>query len=61
MLDERYMPTVVNVLIYFIIVDPAFPLNHAYLFPYLDDYILLVPRAESIVQIVEVPTSPPHT
>jgi hypothetical protein len=28
------MPTVINVLLYFVIVDPALPLHYAYLFPY---------------------------
>jgi hypothetical protein len=53
------MPTVINVLLYYVIVDSSFPLNYAYLFPYLDDYILLIPCREGLRQIVEVPMSPP--
>jgi hypothetical protein len=53
------MPTVINVLLYLVIVNPALPLGYAYLFPYLDDYILLIPRADPLRQVVEVPTSPP--
>jgi hypothetical protein len=53
------MPTVINILLYYMIVDSSFPLNYAYLFPYLDDYILLIPRSEGLHQIVEVPTSSP--
>jgi hypothetical protein len=41
---------------YFVIFDAQFPLGFAFLFPYLDDWLLLTPFSHQLLQLVEEPT-----
>ena len=41
---------------YFVIFDAQFPLGFAFLFPYLDDWLLLAPFSHQLLQLVEEPT-----
>jgi hypothetical protein len=44
------MPTI-RVQAYFVIYDPSFPLGFAFVFPYLDDWIILAPVSDTLVQV----------
>ena len=52
-----YMP-LVFVRNYFVIFDPGFPLEFAFLFPYRDDWVILVPQGHQLLIHVEDPTIP---
>jgi hypothetical protein len=41
---------------YFVIFDAQFPLGFAFLFPFLDDWLLLAPFSHQLLQLVEEPT-----
>ena len=43
---------------YFVIFDPGFPLDFAFLFPYNDDWVILVPQGHQLLVRVEDPTVP---
>ena len=43
---------------YFVIFDPGFPLEFAFLFPYNDDWVILVPQGHQLLVRVEDPTIP---
>ena len=49
---------VVQVTHYFIIFDPTYPLGFAFLFPYRDDWILLIPQGHQLLIQIEDPTQP---
>ena len=49
---------VVQVTHYFVIFAPDFPLEFAFLFPYHDDWILLIPQGHQLLIRVEDPTQP---
>jgi hypothetical protein len=53
-----YMPTYC-IPQYFVIFDTQFPLGFAFLFPFLDDWLLLAPFSHQLLQLVEEPT-PSH-
>jgi hypothetical protein len=44
---------------YFVIFDTQFPLGFAFLFPFLDDWLLLAPFSHQLLHLVEEPT-PSH-
>jgi hypothetical protein len=41
---------------YFVIFDTQFPLGFTFLFPFLDDWLLLAPFSHQLLQLVEEPT-----
>jgi hypothetical protein len=43
---------------YFVIFDAQFPLGFAFLFPFLDDWLLLAPFSHQLLQLVEGSTQP---
>ena len=43
---------------YFVIFDPGFPLDFTFLFPYNDDWVILVPQGHQLLVRVEDPTIP---
>jgi hypothetical protein len=51
------MPTI-NVVFYIIIQLSTLPQGYAFLFPYLDDLVLVIPEAMPLLSTVEVPTDP---
>ena len=51
------MPTVF-IHVYFVIFDPGFPLEFAFLFPYHDDWVILIPQGHQLLVCVEDPTIP---
>ena len=51
------MPTV-YVHNYLVIFDPGFPLDFAFLFPYHDDWVILIPQGHQLLVHVEDPTTP---
>ena len=52
-----YMPTVF-IHNYFVIFDPGFPLDFAFLFPYHDNWVILIPQGHQLLVHVEDPTIP---
>jgi hypothetical protein len=44
---------------YFVIFDAQFPLGFAFLFPFLDNWLLLAPFSHQLLHLVEEPT-PSH-
>jgi hypothetical protein len=44
---------------YFVIFDTQFPLGFAFLFPFLDDWLLLAPFSHQLLQLVEETTYSP--
>jgi hypothetical protein len=42
---------------YLVIFGPSFPLGFAFLFPFLDDWLVLVPFSHQWLQRVEEPTN----
>jgi hypothetical protein len=51
------MPTV-NTTFYVIIRSSTLPQGYAFLFPYLDDLVLIIPEAAPLLSTVEVPMDP---
>ena len=49
---------VIQVTHYFVIFAPDYPLGFAFLFPYHDDWILLVPQGHQLLIRIEDPTQP---
>ena len=49
---------VVQVTRYFVIFSSDYPLGFAFLFPYHDDWILLIPQGHQLLIRVEDPTQP---
>ena len=49
---------VIQVNHYFVIFDPSLPLRFAFLFPYRDDWILLIPQGHQLLVCIEDPTQP---
>ena len=43
---------------YFVIFDPGFPLEFAFLFPLNDDWVILIPQGHQLLVRVEDPTIP---
>jgi hypothetical protein len=43
---------------YFVIFNAQFPLGFAFLFPFLDDWLLLAPFSHQLLQLVEESTHP---
>jgi hypothetical protein len=41
---------------YFVIFDVQFPLGFTFLFPFLDNWLLLAPFSHQLLQLVEEPT-----
>ena len=41
---------------YFVIFDPGFPLDFTFLFPYNNDWVILVPQGHQLLVRVEDPT-----
>jgi hypothetical protein len=51
------MPTI-NAAFYIIIRLSTLPQGYTFLFPYLDDLVLVIPEAAPLLSTVEVPTDP---
>ena len=49
---------IVQVTHYFVIFDPIYALGFAFLVPYWDDWILLIPQGHQLLIRVEDPTQP---
>ena len=49
---------VVYICNYFVIFDPGFPLEFAFLFPYHDDWVILVPQGHQLLVHIKDPTIP---
>ena len=51
------MPTV-YIRNYFVIFDPGFPLDFAFLFHYNDDWVILIPQGHQLLVRIKDPTQP---
>ena len=41
---------------YFVVFDPGFPLEFAFLFPYHDDWVVLIPQGHQLLVRIKDPT-----